>query len=473
MITQSRILASRNKLHGPRGIKKKNPGGRAPARARRSGSAAAFARAGSAIQRRSPDIARAGRGKRAARPARAPKTPEEIERSTMKSRKDSTLPDLLPSALTPRIFRKRSKKTIFPKFKSPWRKPGSGSAKWRKPKPLLRTSKRNLIIISISALLILAGVGVAAYFAFFTGKNNVPVAAQEHPIIATDKSINLDMTLLGRTSAVNLIEAEQNQELGIVGDVVRIVPSAATTTSQNQSASAEMNTAAFLSLIAPHAPVDLVQSLSPQFLLGMDVTPKSQPFLIFKTNNYQGAFVGMLDRQEAGSHVGSIQTLTGKCKLQAVNRNRLFWYIKMCNSRTLQRFPFSTPELPYGGIYWTAFPGMLLISWANSSIVFDDGTDATIENGIYLHHYGIFDMDKTTKRVSSCIGVLTPTRPSLFTGTSKTRVIVSTHLLMVNSTVDFMLAPRIRCSLPVKLLIIRIKRKRSTRDLKSNIFQAE
>jgi hypothetical protein len=54
--------------------------------------------------------------------------------------------------------------------------------------------------------------------------------------------------------------------------------------------------------------------------------------------------------------------------------------------------------------------------WANSSIVYEDGKDATIDNGVYLHHYGIFDMDKTTKRVSSCIGVLTPDRPSLFTG---------------------------------------------------------
>jgi hypothetical protein len=54
--------------------------------------------------------------------------------------------------------------------------------------------------------------------------------------------------------------------------------------------------------------------------------------------------------------------------------------------------------------------------WSNSTLVYADGSDATIRTGVYTHHYGIFDFDKTTKRVSSCTGILTPTRPSLFTG---------------------------------------------------------
>ena len=86
----------------------------------------------------------------------------------------------------------------------------------------------------------------------------------------------------------------------------------------------------------------------------------------------------------------------------------------------VSQMPPKVPFFDAGTTMWTdileGIPKNATYLWANTSIVYDDGTDATIDNGVYLHHYGIFDMDKTTKRVSSCIGILTPTRPSLFRG---------------------------------------------------------
>jgi len=83
----------------------------------------------------------------------------------------------------------------------------------------------------------------------------------------------------------------------------------------------------------------------------------------------------------------------------------------------------NAPKIPFfdaGTTIWgdilDGIPKDATYLWANSSIVFEDGTDATIDNGVYLHHYGIFDLDKTTKQISSCIGILTPSKPSLFTG---------------------------------------------------------
>jgi hypothetical protein len=68
--------------------------------------------------------------------------------------------------------------------------------------------------------------------------------------------------------------------------------------------------------------------------------------------------------------------------------------------------------------FLNGFPKDATYLWANTSIVYEDGSDATIENGVYLHHYGVFDIDKTGKQLTVCTG-LTPTRPSLFTGDSE------------------------------------------------------
>jgi hypothetical protein len=53
--------------------------------------------------------------------------------------------------------------------------------------------------------------------------------------------------------------------------------------------------------------------------------------------------------------------------------------------------------------------------YANTSLEYEDGTYATVDNGVYLHHYGLYDVNRGGQQLSSCPG-LTPPRPSLFTG---------------------------------------------------------
>lgn len=55
------------------------------------------------------------------------------------------------------------------------------------------------------------------------------------------------------------------------------------------------------------------------------------------------------------------------------------------------------------------------ILWVNTTVVFEDGRDATINDGLYLHHWGLYDMDKTGKLIHDCWG-LTPARPQLIVG---------------------------------------------------------
>lgn len=68
---------------------------------------------------------------------------------------------------------------------------------------------------------------------------------------------------------------------------------------------------------------------------------------------------------------------------------------------------------------WTTilegFPKDATYLYVNTSLLLENGQDATIQNGVYTHHLGFYDVDKGGPALSICSG-LTPPKPSLFTG---------------------------------------------------------
>jgi len=65
-------------------------------------------------------------------------------------------------------------------------------------------------------------------------------------------------------------------------------------------------------------------------------------------------------------------------------------------------------------------PSDVTYLWANNTLVFADGADATITGDVYLHHLGIYDLTRPGKALTDCPG-LTPATPSLFTGAGEDR----------------------------------------------------
>jgi hypothetical protein len=77
------------------------------------------------------------------------------------------------------------------------------------------------------------------------------------------------------------------------------------------------------------------------------------------------------------------------------------------------------PFLDAGATFWNnlieGIPKDATYLYANASMVYEDGTDATVANGVYLHHYGLYDINRGGQQLTICPG-LTPPRPSLFAG---------------------------------------------------------
>lgn len=153
-------------------------------------------------------------------------------------------------------------------------------------------SSKNIILISLSVILLIAGVLLSTYFFVKNmGINNPPTEVTRiKTFILTEEDFSIDITNNSReavwkksvTSIKNL-----NPRLDTIVNIYFVE------TKDYLSKTEAINTERFFSVLESKIPSPLLRSLDSQFLLGIHSFNGNQPFLILKTNFYENAAAGM------------------------------------------------------------------------------------------------------------------------------------------------------------------------------------
>ena len=150
-------------------------------------------------------------------------------------------------------------------------------------------SKRNILIISISAILVIAAIaaiGGTYYFLDFAKNSLASLPGSTATFISTDSSHTIILNGDTKQELSQKIVAEADSLPNGLIEQVFFQESGSSSTST-------ISTNDFLSIIKAQAPAALVRSLYPQFAFGF-YGKNRVPFMIFETNSYDQAYAGML-----------------------------------------------------------------------------------------------------------------------------------------------------------------------------------
>jgi len=150
-------------------------------------------------------------------------------------------------------------------------------------------SKRNILIISISIILILAALAAIAgtyYFLSYAKRGLSSLPGSTTTFISTDSSHTIVLNNGGKQELAQKIAAESDSlPNGLIEQVFF--------QENGSSSTSTLSTGDFLNTLETRAPAALVRSLYPQFAFGFYGKDRV-PFMIFETNSYDQAYAGML-----------------------------------------------------------------------------------------------------------------------------------------------------------------------------------
>ncbi len=145
------------------------------------------------------------------------------------------------------------------------------------------------ITVTVATVLVVVGLSIGIGLYFSSLPSSAPEGFVYTPLIFVDKQAEIPvMGLFGRNLGQRLV-AERDSvtlRLGSVEDIHF---------TQGEDATKKLIDAqSFLKLLGTSAPQELTRTLSAPFMLGVHVFDGNQGFLILETDNYEGAFSGML-----------------------------------------------------------------------------------------------------------------------------------------------------------------------------------
>jgi hypothetical protein len=170
-------------------------------------------------------------------------------------------------------------------------------------------SRRSILVVGgTAAAILLLGVGG---FLLYVGLHAPAGTAAIHPtaFVVTDsekeivvppasparRAVLLALLSSVRSSSTLPIGSLENIYFTQVTATSTSTPSAgAPGVNQQKTTKRLLSTSNFLSVFTLTPPAELVRSLVPAFMYGQHAASHLEPFLIFKTNYYEGAFSGML-----------------------------------------------------------------------------------------------------------------------------------------------------------------------------------
>ncbi|MEK9168053.1 MAG: hypothetical protein AAB769_01845 [Patescibacteria group bacterium] len=163
------------------------------------------------------------------------------------------------------------------------------------------TSKRNLPIVAVIALLALVGVGVLGGGAiYFINKRaaQTPVEKLEIPSIIFVETAK-ELSITGRTpdsltQAISTEVANAKPRLDTILNVyfTKLIGGAP------ESISVRVSAQEFFTALASAIPDTLLRSLNQEFMFGIHAFNGNEPFILLKTNFFENSFAGMLKWEE-------------------------------------------------------------------------------------------------------------------------------------------------------------------------------
>lgn len=161
-----------------------------------------------------------------------------------------------------------------------------------RPHAWLRRNIGRIIALSLGLLLVAGGLGILAV-TYLRIAPVVPAPGAAAPIIFVDQRKEITVQPgETRNTLMRSLDATAKTETLPLGLVEALTLTAASTT---PGASRPLTARAFFFILAPQAPDRLVRVLQPEFLLGLHAQGGNHPFLIFKTDEFEVAFAGMLE----------------------------------------------------------------------------------------------------------------------------------------------------------------------------------
>jgi len=154
-------------------------------------------------------------------------------------------------------------------------------------------SSKNIVLISLSVILLIAGVLLATFFFVKTlnttgeDPNTVP---RIKTFILTEQDVAIDITGNNRE---NIWKKSTTVVKNLTPRLDTLVNIYFTETKDYLSQPEILNTERLFSLLESRIPSTLLRSLDTSFLFGIHSFNGNQPFLILKTNFYENAVAGM------------------------------------------------------------------------------------------------------------------------------------------------------------------------------------
>lgn len=165
------------------------------------------------------------------------------------------------------------------------------------------TSRKNLPLIILSVVFLIAAVGTVYYLFFILAPANTTLEDMRvTPLVFSEKNTEISVSNKDKkTLNKEVSSAIENKDLRL--DAIEYVFFTDITPTQTPKGVVQQKTLIssnkFFELFDLELPSIILRSLRPEFMFGVHAFNKNQPFLILKTDYYDNAFAGMLEWEDS------------------------------------------------------------------------------------------------------------------------------------------------------------------------------
>lgn len=156
--------------------------------------------------------------------------------------------------------------------------------------------KMMVVIGLIILFLVIASVlGLGMFYTQFSNQTSSTNTVQFPPaMIFTEARERIDVSDQDTQGIVSLLASARFNSYFSLGSVVEFYPTTKVENDKGETITTHLTAAEFLQSIEANVPETFLQTLGPDYVVGVHMIDESVPFLILTTNSYGHAFSGML-----------------------------------------------------------------------------------------------------------------------------------------------------------------------------------
>ncbi|MEI7777156.1 MAG: hypothetical protein WCI52_00955 [bacterium] len=192
------------------------------------------------------------------------------------------------------------------------------------------TSKKNLVYIIATIVLLLGGLGVVSFF-YFTNNNqptNTPEITVKSDIIFSENKKDLVITGDSAPEIINDIAKEKSYQIPL-GTVKKI-----SFVSLIGTTSSPVSTQVLLNTFGSRAPDSLVRAFNPNLFFGLHSYDGNNPFLIINVDSFDQAYAGMLKWEpNIQDDIGGLFGVSGTKIASSTPEKKPTWQDRVINNK--------------------------------------------------------------------------------------------------------------------------------------------